>query len=313
MINSLWKTSTLIPPCEGVERGVVISSQICFNCFNDSQKIFIPFVVFLVIVPEEGKEYMSEKYIGPTQVQHYIRFRSIVYDTMTLNSRTKEYPLFNDERLINCNPVNLKEEKEIVRWLFSRDNFIQLLLSELGQRNIIRPFLEVPRLKFEISPEKDGDFDAIYCQHQHFDELTCLEFKKVKFDQRSPDDIPKLNGIGNLEKLIHQSNNARRTGFHNAYAAVVALINTANLPHPNVMTKFDPPKEYKRIYEIHNLGSLDSEVGTLLIEIEQPTGKDFEKKGQINIAKLKESTKQSQSKQVTEDFKRIYYKSEIKI
>ena len=72
-------------------------------------------------------------------------------------------------------------------------------------------------------------------------------------------------------------------------------------------------KEYKRIYEIHNLGLLDSEVGTLLIEIEQPTGKDFQKKGQINIAKLKESTKQSQSRQVTEDFKRIFYKREIKI
>ena len=246
-------------------------------------------------------------------MQNHIQFRSVVYDTMVLKSRARDYTLFSDERLINCNPVNLKVEKEIVGWLFSRDEFIQLLLSELGQRNIIRPFLEVPRFAFGISQEKDGDFDAIYCQHQHFDELTCLEFKRVKFDQRSPDDVPKLNGLGNLEKLIHQSNIARRAGFHNIYAVVVALINTANLPYPNVMTKFDPPKEYKRIYEIHNLGLLDSEVGTLLIEIEQPTGKDFQKKGQINIAKLKESTKQSQSRQVTEDFKRIFYKREIKI
>jgi len=29
---------------------VVISSQICFNSFNDTQKIFVPLVLFLVIV-----------------------------------------------------------------------------------------------------------------------------------------------------------------------------------------------------------------------------------------------------------------------
>ena len=74
---------------------------------------------------------MSEKYIGPIQVQHNIRFRTIVYDTIALNSRTKEYPLFNDERLINCNPVNLKEEKEIVRWLFSRDNFYPIVIERI--------------------------------------------------------------------------------------------------------------------------------------------------------------------------------------
>ena len=77
------------------------------------------------------------------------------------------------------------------------------------------------------------------------------------------------------------------------------------------MTKFDPPKEYKRIYEIHNLGSLDSEVGTLLIEIEQPTGKDFEKRAD-KYCQIKGVYKQSQSKRVTEDFKRIYYKGELK-
>jgi hypothetical protein len=241
----------------------------------------------------------------------YIRFRSIVYDTMTLASMAKSHNLFMDERLVNCNPVNLKGEQEIVQWLFSNENFVRLLIVELGQEKIQRPFLEVPRQEFQGSPEKLGDFDVLFCPYGRFDEVTCIEFKRVKLEQYDYGGKSKINGLQSIGKLTHQGNVARRTGFHKTYIAAVALINTSGFVRPNIMTKFEPTAEYKALYHIHNFGQLDAEVGALLIEVEQPTGKDYQKNGQINVARLKHPMSQDQSSKVTEDFKRISFRREI--
>lgn len=243
----------------------------------------------------------------------YIRFKSIAYDTMDSSSKAKSYTLFKDESLVNCNPLNINGEQEILQWLFSKGHFIRLLFDELGQKNVIRPFLEVPRIEFQSSPEKSGDFDVIYCQYKKFDELTCIEFKRVKVEQKEYSSKERINGLGNIEKLVRQGNLARRTGFQNTYIAAIALIDTSKFVRPNTLTKFEPTKDYKSLYEIQRFGQLDSEVGAILIEIEQPTGKDFKMNGQINVAKLKSSVKQNQNSMVTEDFKRVYFKRELRI
>ncbi len=243
-------------------------------------------------------------------MKSYITFKSISYDSITLNPLLSQYGMFNDDsRLINSNPVNLREEKDIVKWLFAREHFVQMLLETLQQRNhIMVPLLEIPRAEFRSSPQSDGDFDVIYSGHNKADEITCIEFKKIKFDHLSDDDNPRINGLNNLDKLINQGNVARRTGFQNIYIAVVALINTSRLRRPNSFTKFDPPSEYKTIYDLHNTGHLDSEVGILLIEIEQAIGMDFNRAGQIRIAELKQSKQQTQSRKVTESFRWLIYK-----
>ncbi len=242
-------------------------------------------------------------------MQEYITFKSISYDTITLNPILSKYAFFQDDsRLINSNPVNLEKEKDIVKWLFAREYFVKMLLETLRQRNhILVPLLETPRAKFRRSPQKDGDFDVVYCEYNKADEITCIEFKKIKFDQVSDYHDPRINGLNNLDKLIDQGNVARRTGFHNVFIAVVALINTSRLNRPNSFMKFDPPSEYKTIYDLETTSRLDSEVGILLIEIEQAIGIDYNRSGQIRIAELKQATRQAQLRQVTEDFRWLMY------
>jgi|GEM_PF-3287360 len=244
-------------------------------------------------------------------MQDFITFKSISYDTITLSPVLSRYSVFNDDcRLINSNPVTLRTEKEIVKWLFAREYFVQMLLESSGQKMRIMevPLLETPRAEFRSSPQKDGDFDVIYRGYGKSDDITCIEFKRIKFDQISDYDDPKINGLSNLDKLISQGNIARGSGFHNTFIAVVGLINTSRLQRPNSFTKFDPPTEYKMIYDLHNIGRLDPAVGILLIEIEQAIGLDYNRAGQIRIAELRRSTEQTQSRRVTEDFRRLMFK-----
>lgn len=221
--------------------------------------------------------------------------------------------MFKDERLLNQNQINIEPEKEIVEWLISRVYCYKLIFTSLGHRIVIPPFLWAARNEFDTCPEKDGDFDLLFCEPNKFNEITCIEFKRIKYEHKSPDDRPNLNGLGKMRVLIKQGNIARRTGFYRTFIATVALINVSNIPHSNVMTKFEPTEDYKQIYYIDRYGNLDSEVGYIIIEIVQTTGKDWRRSGQINFAVLKGPTFQKQSSMVTEDFKRVYFKRAIKI
>jgi hypothetical protein len=241
-------------------------------------------------------------------MQAEIRFRSIAYDTFPLSYKGREYRLFKDQRVENQNPITRAVEKEVVQWLFSKPNFIGILLDEIDEERIIQPFLELPRQTFDSSPEKDGDFDAIFCPPGRFESLTCIEFKGVKYDQQSPGDIPKINKLERLPKLIKQSRIARETGFHKTYAAVISLVDLSNIPHPNVLTKFNPQGDYKKIYDLQVFGPLDPDVGTLLIEIEQPTGSDFRRMGQINVSRLREAGAQKQPAKMIEEFREVFYR-----
>ena len=243
-----------------------------------------------------------------------VRFESVAYDTATIKNASGSYHLFQEERLINERPVNRDNpEKQVVEWLVSHLIVRNLFFSTLGFRQVNTPLLWIPRKSFEKAPIHDGDFDLLCYQPDRFEELTSIEFKVIKVEEESPEGYCRINGLGKIDKLINQGNTARRTGFRRTFVATVALLNLSNIPHQNVFTKTSRAEGYSAVYDIRNFGTLDSEVGYILIELVQTTGKDWRKSGQMNMGTLKPPSAQIQHWKTTRDFKDIYFRQAIKI
>ena len=213
---------------------------------------------------------------------------------------------FKDDTSANEESITIKQERELVDFLFTNYNLYELLFPELGvrvdsfcQTHVTHPLIDNPQ-------EKPGDIDVIICEAGKPNEAVVFECKRVKVTAVSTfdDDINKVNDI---KDGASQTKAMRGMGFHRTYLTVLIQVDGRNRKNVNTLFRGLTPdatydgeqKTIKRIYEFPQRNTIHEDVGIIFIEVIQPTGKSFEKMGGICVRVERNATPLQQPDNLT--------------
>lgn len=201
---------------------------------------------------------------------------------------------YSDERILRV------QEQELVRGILSDRISREILFDEIDYP--YGPFRDsVPDGEFpESVGRRGGDIDFVGLLGGFPSRAICIEFKKVKV-KVFEDGSEKVNKLAALEQLIWQGNERRGQGFHKTYICAVAVIDSHERKTPNVLTRGASGEEIQQFYNLDCLGGIHPDVGIVLAEIVQPTGRSYKDMWGFGACLLRQASPQEQSTRITTD------------
>ena len=236
-------------------------------------------------------------------VNRKLRFNYIFVDMFKLEPY-QQVNAFNDSLAISQDRVTRQIETDIVKWVINKDVCRKLLFNELS----ITSTLMLDGIKDKCFPNsmkpKGGDIDFICLQDNNHFQAVCIEFKKVKIRIDANGD-ERINHLGGLETLIQQGNLRRSQGFFKTYICVVSLIDNHLYKTPNIFTRRKSGR-YNCTYNIDEMQGINNEVGIILIEITQPTGKPYNEMFGFGTCNIKNAVGIEQSRNLTKEIEHLF-------
>lgn len=238
-----------------------------------------------------------------------LTFKSVQVDAQTIGSSV-ELPLsfFCDGHSFPNERITRLEEQRAVRWLLDQESCRRLFLGELGVASCNYRD-SIPDSVFDqIRHRQGGDVDFVALESESPTHAACVEFKRVKVRVHA-DGKETVNGLEELEKLIRQGNQRQSMGFWKTFICAIAVVDNHLLETPNTLLRRGDPRDYQRVYHLGQHTAIHEDVGILLIEVAQPSGKDFGSRFGFGICKLKEAKVLEQPPNLTECLKTYFRQS----
>ncbi len=215
-----------------------------------------------------------------------LTFRMIAFDAQTLPAGIyKGYTrtFFNDDLNVEDESAAKRDEKAILKWLFSRSELKKMVFEELLVKQNARHKLEVGSPIINNPNNKPGDIDVLICEQKSPHEAIALECKRVKVivDDTGRDKVNKIDAIGNG---VVQANAVMSFGFHSTYLAVLTVVDGRSRKEYNTLFRGSTDETFKRVYEFPQRNKLHKDIGIMFLELIQPTGKDINRMAAVAVA-----------------------------
>ncbi len=229
----------------------------------------------------------------------YTYFDSVHFDAV------KTMKLFQDDVPYSAERITDNDEQAIVKWILSNVQCRDLIFSEITHTpGAHKDSILDNSFPKSIRPE-GGDIDFVMPEGDNPSKAVCVEFKKVKV-QIDDDGRERVNNLSKLKQLIQQGNKRRSQGFYKSYICAVALIDSHQYKSPNVLVRGMEGKDIKKFYNLDSIGGVHNDVGIILAEIAQPTGKSFNEMFGFGVCKLKDAVILEQRPRLTEDVQELF-------
>lgn len=234
-----------------------------------------------------------------------LAFKYTYFDCTPVDAE-KTMTLFHDDVPCSSERITNNNEQEIVKWILSNAQCRRLMLSEITDTPSEAYKDSIPDNSFPkcIRP-KGGDIDFVILEDDAPSKAVCVEFKKVKV-RIDRDGQERINNLGGLNQLINQGNERQSQGFFKTYICAVALIDSHQYKTSNVLVRGMNCGEVNRFYNLDSIGGIHSDVGVILAEIAQPTGKSFNEMFGFGVCTLKAAVILEQPSRLTEDVETLF-------
>jgi hypothetical protein len=236
-------------------------------------------------------------------------FEFIYRDIVTISPGVFEsISFFQDEASVSVERITDEHEQQIVRWIFDDDMLRQKFLSKVSCCPG-RFRYSIPDMEFDKSKaQKGGDIDLVVLEQDNPSQGICIEFKKVKVRVDSSGK-EWINGLRGLEKLIDQGNARQLQGFWKNYICAIAIFDSHHFETPNVFLRRGDEEDIAKFYGLANIPERNSDVGIILVELHQPTGKSFRSMFGFGVCKVREAAVLEQPSRLTEDIQTVFRES----
>ena len=231
-------------------------------------------------------------------------FKYTYFDSVHLDAE-KTMKLFQDDVPYSTERITENYEQAIVKWILSNVQCRDLMFSEITDApSAYKDSILDKSFPKSIRPE-GGDIDFVMPEGGNPSKAVCVEFKKVKV-RIDDDGRERVNNLDKLERLIQQGNKRQSQGFYKSYICAVALIDSHQYKSPNVFVRGMEGEDVKRFYNLDSIGGVHNDVGIILAEIAQPTGKSFNEMFGFGVCKLKDAVILEQPSRLTEDVQELF-------
>lgn len=235
-----------------------------------------------------------------------LTFDCVFMDTVSLGpGPIGSTSFFQDGHATSPERIVELPEQEVVSWFLAINDYRDLFFSKICLSS--GPYVDsVLDREFPLSlTTQGGDIDFVMLEGGDPSRGICVEFKRVKVrvDQHGEE---RINNLPGLETLIKQGNKRQSQGFHKSYICAVAVVDAHEFQTPNAVTRGMRSPKVQAFYELNSLSGIHNEVGILLIEIPQPTGKSFKELSGFKICKVKEAGVLEQPPRLTEDLQALF-------
>ena len=213
--------------------------------------------------------------------------------------------LFMDQEEMSDNRITAHGESDLVSWILSNEVRRQHLFSKISHAPG-RSQDGIQDRYFQLSKTpKGGDLDLVVLEGDRPSQGVCVEFKKVKIRLDS-NGVEKVNGLDKLDKLIAQGNARQSQGFWKSYICGIAVIDKHKAEAANIFSRGPESQEIQKFYNLDRLAGIHADVGVLLLELTQPTGKPHDELFGLGICKVKEAGILEQPARLTEDLQALF-------
>jgi len=235
-------------------------------------------------------------------------FHFVFTDTVTIGPGPITSTLFfQDSHAVSLDRIVDLKEQDVVAWILASERRRDLFFSKICLAP--GPYDDsILDSEFPLTlTTQGGDLDFVILEGGDATQGVCVEFKKVKvrIDQQGGE---RVNNLPGLETLIKQGNKRQSQGFRKTYICAVAVIDAHEFQSPNTLQRGMETPEVQAFYDLGSMVGIHSDVGILLIEIPQPTGKSFHEFSGFKICKVKEAGVLEQPPRLSEDL-RTHFRS----
>jgi hypothetical protein len=231
-------------------------------------------------------------------------FREIAFQWADLHPGIIE--LFMDDGSSPTDRLSDKSEHWLVQWLVG-DAAARQLLCEILERPPAASLRTSVQSPFYAAHE--GDIDLLICDPAAPHETAVIECKRVKIhvEDEGNDSINRLEAVGEAVKQVRKL--YAKFGFFQTYLAVISAVDGANRKHLNIpsrgITHDSVPNwdtsttTFRRILQFPRREELPAEIGIILIELVQPSGRAFQEQGIVRICVHHRATPRPQHERET--------------
>ena len=238
-----------------------------------------------------------------------LTFDCVIMDRIVIGpGPVTSVPCFQDGHAISPDRIVDLTEQEVIAWMLASEPCRSLFFSKICLAS--GPYADsVLELKFPLTLiSQGGDLDFVMLEGGDPTRGVCVEFKKVKvrIDKQGEE---RINHLPALETLIKQGNKRQSQGFRKSYICALAVVDAHEFRTPNTLTRGMGSPKVQALFELGSMAGIHDDVGVLLIEMPQPTGKSFKDFIGFNICKVKEAGVLEQPARLTEDLQALFRQS----
>lgn len=186
------------------------------------------------------------------------------------------------------------KESEVTKFIVKQ--FGSFLFEELDIKKPRQIFYEVKEIM------NSGDLDVLIIDPFAPQEAIVLECKriKVKIEENQYENVNKQK---DLKKLVHQTNDRIKRGFHKVYLTVLIVCDGRNKIANNIFFN-NPSSEIREpIYTSHYFDDLDERAGMLFLEPSQLTSKHYTEQAGMGLYEMRKPIPQRQPEELTDKLK----------
>jgi hypothetical protein len=197
-------------------------------------------------------------------------------------------------------------EDAIVAALLGDPRLKEPLLIELGLGPGTLHALKVRRPFVFDSREKPGDIDALLAEQSAPQAAIALETKRIKIRPTKNADGQRLNNIVASCTDVEQVNALAQLGLSRTYLALLLVVEDTARTQISVPLRGMTLPIVERVVDLSVAAPLDEGVGLCLIEMVQPTSRDFTQCGSVGVAVLRKPRPREQTGYLTNTVQRYF-------
>ena len=236
-------------------------------------------------------------------MKELLLFRMMAYDAVRIDGRTT-LTFFRDESDEKSASATDEHEKQIVNWLFNYSRANDLLYDEIDIPYSYRHHLEVQQPLIDNPRKKPGDIDVLLRDSGNLKSSIAIECKRVK-GRVLEDGNEKVNKIEGLWNGIQQANALREIGFYKTYLMIFVVMDGRHRKETSQMFRRISSEKLESIYDFEGFGELHENVGIIICQISQTTGKSVYETGTIAIREHKKAKPQEQSSDLSNKIRHV--------
>jgi hypothetical protein len=232
-------------------------------------------------------------------------FRKIILETVHLPRTFQSVDLLT-EGSAQGERVTRVAEPDLVPRLMAIPDVRRVVLEEL-RRPMSATVVCGVQEPFTRTGRKPGDIDVLIVDSQLPQESIAIECKRVKI-RVIAEGAHHVNLFEHVLEGVHQANSLREFGFFQTYLCVIAVVDASaqqewNIPNrgldPAATHHYGEHKTFARFIAFPGREELHKEIGIILLEVIQPTGRPITELLSLGICVHHPPTPQQQRPDIT--------------
>ncbi|GIK70140.1 MAG: hypothetical protein BroJett020_14350 [Bacteroidota bacterium] len=216
----------------------------------------------------------------------------MAYDAVRMDGRTS-FTFFGDDSDANEVSATVEHEKQMVNWLFNYSRANHLLYDEINIPYSYQHHLEVQQPIIDNPRKKPGDIDVLLRNPGSPQYSIAIECKRVK-GRVLEDGQEKVNKIEGLWSGIQQANALRELGFYKTYLMIFVVMDGRFRKDTSQIFRRISSEKLASVYDFEGFGELHENVGIIICQIAQTSGKSVYETGTVALREHKKARQQEQ-------------------